>query len=113
VSEATLKALGEAIRKRAAQAPGISITIGAEHDDPTLEALAMAEGGLALVSHGRISEGFARLDAALAAITAGEVASRAANPTIPAPKALSERPLLIVSKDALGVTRRSLANRKR
>ena len=30
------QALGEAIRKRA-QAPGISITIGAEHDDPTLE----------------------------------------------------------------------------
>jgi heat-inducible transcriptional repressor len=30
------QALGEAIRKRA-QAPGISITIGAEHDDPRLE----------------------------------------------------------------------------
>ncbi len=29
-------ALGDAIRKRA-QAPGISITIGAEHDDPTLD----------------------------------------------------------------------------
>jgi heat-inducible transcriptional repressor len=32
----TPQALGEAIRKRAA-APGISITIGAEHDDPRLE----------------------------------------------------------------------------
>ena len=32
----TPQALGEAIRKRA-QAPGISITIGAEHDDPRLE----------------------------------------------------------------------------
>jgi heat-inducible transcriptional repressor len=30
------QALGEAIRRRA-QAPGISITIGAEHDDPNLE----------------------------------------------------------------------------
>jgi heat-inducible transcriptional repressor len=32
----TPRALGDAIRKRA-QAPGISITIGAEHDDPRLE----------------------------------------------------------------------------
>jgi heat-inducible transcriptional repressor len=32
----TPHALGEAIRKRAS-APGISITIGAEHDDPRLE----------------------------------------------------------------------------
>jgi heat-inducible transcriptional repressor len=32
----TPQALGEAIRKRA-HAPGISITIGAEHDDPRLE----------------------------------------------------------------------------
>ena len=32
----TPRALGEAIRKRAS-APGISITIGAEHDDPRLE----------------------------------------------------------------------------
>ena len=32
----TPQALGEAIRKRV-QAPGISITIGAEHDDPRLE----------------------------------------------------------------------------
>jgi heat-inducible transcriptional repressor len=32
----TPRALGEAIRKRA-NAPGISITIGAEHDDPRLE----------------------------------------------------------------------------
>ena len=35
-SPRTPQALGEAIRKRA-QAPGISITIGAEHDDPSLE----------------------------------------------------------------------------
>ena len=32
----TPQALGEAIRKRV-HAPGISITIGAEHDDPRLE----------------------------------------------------------------------------
>jgi heat-inducible transcriptional repressor len=32
----TPQALGDAIRKRT-QAPGISITIGAEHDDPRLE----------------------------------------------------------------------------
>ena len=48
-----------------------------------------------------------------AAITVGEDAPHAANPTILAPQALSERPLLTVSKDALGVTRRSLAKRKR
>ena len=38
----------------------------------------MADSGLALVSQGRASEGFARLDAALAAISAGEVGPVAA-----------------------------------
>ena len=39
------QALGEAIRKRA-QAPGISITIGAEHDDPTSRGFHRRHGGV-------------------------------------------------------------------
>jgi len=41
--------------------------------DPALEAQALADGGLALVSKGRTDQGFARLDAALAAISGGDV----------------------------------------
>ena len=50
-----------------------ALEIAAEFGDLDLETQAMADGGLALVTQGRTSEGFARLDAALAAITAGEV----------------------------------------
>src|SRR5262249_17452007 len=38
------QALGDAIRRRA-QAPGISITIGAEHDDPRLEEFTVVTAG--------------------------------------------------------------------
>jgi DNA-binding CsgD family transcriptional regulator len=55
-----------------------ALTIALEFGDSDLEVLAMADSGLALVSQGRVSEGFARLDAALAAISAGEVAPVAA-----------------------------------
>lgn len=48
-----------------------------------------------------------------AAVAGGERATHPAIPTIPAPQALPERPLLSVSEDALGVARRSLANRER
>src|SRR5438445_321133 len=43
--------------------------VGAE----TLEARALADGGLALISQGRLKEGFARLDEAMAPLSAGEV----------------------------------------
>ncbi|MBL7520092.1 hypothetical protein I6A84_18845, partial [Frankia sp. CNm7] len=50
-----------------------ALAIAAEFADQDLEARALADSGLALVSRGRAREGFARLDEALAAITAGEV----------------------------------------
>jgi DNA-binding CsgD family transcriptional regulator len=55
-----------------------ALTIALEFADSDLEVHAMADSGLALVSQGRVSEGFARLDAALAAISAGEVGPVAA-----------------------------------
>ena len=50
-----------------------ALMIAIEFGDSDLEALALADGGLGLVCAGRIAEGFARLDAALAAVMAGEV----------------------------------------
>ena len=41
--------------------------------DHDLEVRALADGGLALITQGRIREGFDRLDSAMAAIAAGEV----------------------------------------
>jgi DNA-binding CsgD family transcriptional regulator len=51
-----------------------ALDIAMEFADADLEALALADGGLALVSQGRHREGFGRLDEALAAVSAGEVA---------------------------------------
>ncbi len=50
-----------------------ALAIAVEHGDAGLEARALADGGLALVSQGRTREGFARLEAALATISAGGV----------------------------------------
>jgi DNA-binding CsgD family transcriptional regulator/Tfp pilus assembly protein PilF len=50
-----------------------ALAIAAEFDDVALEVRALADSGLALVSQGRVRDGFDRLDAALAAIAAGEV----------------------------------------
>ena len=50
-----------------------ALVIAIEHGDVALEARALADGGLALVSQGRTREGFARLEAALATISAGGV----------------------------------------
>jgi DNA-binding CsgD family transcriptional regulator len=50
-----------------------ALAIAAEYDDGALEVRALADSGLALVTQGRVQEGFDRLDAALAAIAAGEV----------------------------------------
>ena len=54
-----------------------ALRIAFDFGDTDLEVRAMADSGLALVTQGRVGEGFAKLDAALAAITAGEV-----NPTV-------------------------------
>ena len=43
-----------------------ALAIAVEHGDVALEARALADGGLALVSQGRTREGFARLEAAQA-----------------------------------------------
>jgi DNA-binding CsgD family transcriptional regulator len=56
-----------------------ALTIALEHGDSNLEAQALADSGLALVTQGRTREGFSRLDAALAAISAGEVSPIAAS----------------------------------
>ncbi len=50
-----------------------ALAIAAEFADPDLHTRALADSGLALVSRGRARDGFARLDEALVAITAGEV----------------------------------------
>ncbi|MCU1427833.1 MAG: hypothetical protein JWL83_1833 [Actinomycetia bacterium] len=50
-----------------------ALKIALEYGDAALEMRALADAGLALVTQGRAAAGFARLDEALAAITAGEV----------------------------------------
>jgi DNA-binding NarL/FixJ family response regulator len=50
-----------------------ALAIATEFGDPDLEVRALADGGLALVTQGRLRDGFARLDEAMAALTAGEV----------------------------------------
>jgi DNA-binding NarL/FixJ family response regulator len=55
-----------------------ALVVAQEHGDTDLEVQALADGGLALVTMGRTREGFARLDAALAAISAGEVSAAVA-----------------------------------
>lgn len=50
-----------------------ALAIAVETGDADLEARALCDQGVGLVGRGRIVEGFARLDAALAAIAAGEV----------------------------------------
>jgi DNA-binding CsgD family transcriptional regulator len=50
-----------------------ALTLAIEFGDPDLEARALADSGLALVSQGRTRDGFDRLDEAMAAISTGEV----------------------------------------
>src|SRR4051794_14009399 len=50
-----------------------ALAVATEFDDPDLEVRSLADGGLALVTQGRMQEGFARLDEAMAALAAGEV----------------------------------------
>jgi tetratricopeptide (TPR) repeat protein len=50
-----------------------ALAIAREFGDVGLEARALADSGLALVTKGRVREGFARLDQALATLSSGEV----------------------------------------
>ena len=50
-----------------------ALALALEFGDPNLEVRALADSGYALVAQGRTAEGFARLDEAMAALTAGEV----------------------------------------
>jgi DNA-binding CsgD family transcriptional regulator len=50
-----------------------ALDIALEFGDHDLEVRALADGGLALITQGKVHEGFARLDAAMTALTAGEV----------------------------------------
>jgi DNA-binding NarL/FixJ family response regulator len=50
-----------------------ALEIAREHGDGALEVRALADLGLALVTQGRVREGFERLDEALACLTSGEV----------------------------------------
>ncbi|MET0326852.1 MAG: LuxR C-terminal-related transcriptional regulator [Ilumatobacteraceae bacterium] len=50
-----------------------ALALAIEYGDGDLETKALADGGLALVCQGHVRAGFAKLDAAMAAIAAGEV----------------------------------------
>lgn len=55
------------------ESANVALDLAIEFHDPELEARALADGGLALISQGRLREGFARLDEAMAPLSAGEV----------------------------------------
>jgi DNA-binding NarL/FixJ family response regulator len=55
------------------QATALALELAAEFGDPELEVRALADSGYGLVVQGRLAEGFARLDEAMAALSAGEV----------------------------------------
>ncbi len=58
---------------RLEESAAVALDLAIEFKDPDLEARALADGGLALISQGQLAKGFARLDEAMAAITSGEV----------------------------------------
>ncbi len=55
------------------QSAAVALELAIEFGDSDLEAKALADGGLALITQGKINEGFARMDEAMAAVSAGEV----------------------------------------
>ncbi len=57
------------------ESAAVALDLAIEFHDPDLEARALADGGLALISQGRLAEGFARLDEAMAPLSAGEVSN--------------------------------------
>lgn len=60
---------------RLEQAAAMVLDLAVEFGDTDLEVLALADSGYALVVQGRGTEGFARLDEAMAALSAGEVSN--------------------------------------
>lgn len=62
---------------RLEQAAGIAMELAREFGDTELEVRALADSGYALVVQGRVADGFARLDEAMAALSAGEVRNAA------------------------------------
>ncbi len=56
------------------ESAAVALDLALEFNDPDLEARALADGGLALISQGRLEKGFARLDEAMAPVVSGEVA---------------------------------------
>ncbi|MGB7652650.1 MAG: hypothetical protein WBL51_05200, partial [Acidimicrobiales bacterium] len=52
-----------------------ALSLAVEFSDPLLEVRALSESGFALVAQGHLAEGFARLDEAMTAVTAGDVAN--------------------------------------
>ena len=55
------------------ESAAVALDLAIEFNDPDLEARALADGGLALINQGRLRDGFAKLDEAMAPVTAGEV----------------------------------------
>ncbi len=55
------------------ESAAVALDLALEFNDPSLEARALADGGLALISQGMLAKGFARMDEAMAPVTAGEV----------------------------------------
>jgi tetratricopeptide (TPR) repeat protein len=55
------------------ESAAVALDLAIEFNDPSLEARALADGGLALISQGMLAKGFARLDEAMAPVSAGEV----------------------------------------
>lgn len=55
------------------ESAAVALDLAIEFNDPSLEARALADGGLALISQGRLAKGFGKLDEAMAPVSAGEV----------------------------------------
>jgi len=55
------------------ESAAVALDLALEFNDPDLEARALADGGLALINQGRLKEGFARLDEAMATVVSGEI----------------------------------------
>ena len=55
------------------ESAAVALDLAIEFHDPDLEARALADGGLALISQGQLAKGFARLDEAMVPVSAGEI----------------------------------------
>ena len=55
------------------ESAAVALDLALEFNDADLEARALADGGLALINQGRLKEGFARLDEAMAPVVSGEI----------------------------------------